>query len=289
VSLVRLEAMRVCQRVLAWSLAVGLGVPCAAQEAGLRARHHPWGRFQPGAWKLVRTVTETLDSQGLVMSTSVTETKTTLVKVDADGVVLEVEVGIEVAGKQFDGQPQCIKQGFHGEPASADVKAKPPVPAQVTIDDRKVDCLVQQVDFSAAHGHTSASIYYSDTLAPYVLKREGTTTDPETQDVLGATSMNVLALDMPQKVLAEIKSAACLKIVQRHATGTVVTLAMTCGEVPGGVVSHLSKETDKSGRLVCRSNLELLGYGLHPEEERSGLFGRKRPRGRKAAQYVPAR
>ena len=70
---------------------------------------------------------------------------------------------------------------------------------------------------------------------------------------------------------------ACLKIVQRHAKGTVVTLAMTSSEVPGGVVSHLSKETDTSGRLVCRSNLELVSYGLQPEEERTGLFGRKRP------------
>jgi hypothetical protein len=257
---------------------MGLGAPwSAAQEAGLCARHHAWGRFQPGAWKLVRTVTETLDDQGLVMSTSVTETKTTLTKIEADGVVLEVEVGIEVAGKQFDGQPQCIKQGFHGELASSNVTVKPAVPAQVTIDDRKVDCFVQQVGFSTAHGRTSTSLYYSDTLAPYLLKRKSTTTDPESQQVLSSTSMEVVALDMPQKVLAGIKSAACLKIVQRHAKGTVVTLAMTSSEVPGGVVSHLSKETDTGGRLVCRSNLELVSYGLQPEEERTGLFGRKRP------------
>ena len=77
-----------------------------------------------------------------------------------------MEVGIEVAGKQFDGQPQCIKQGFHGELASSNVTVKPAVPAQVTIDERKVDCFVQQVDFSTAHGHTATNLYYSDTLAP---------------------------------------------------------------------------------------------------------------------------
>jgi len=273
-----LKAMRVCRTVLACLLAMGLGLPwAAAQGVSLGARHHAWARFKPGAWKLVRTVTETLDDHGLVMSTSVTETKTTLTKIEADGVVLEVEVGIEVAGKQFDGQPQCIKQGFHGEPANANATVQPPVPAQLTIDDRKVDCYVEKVDFSAAHGHTSTSLYYSDSVAPYVLKRESTTTDPETQTVLGTSSMEVVALEMPQKVLSDIKNAACLKIVQRHAKGTVVTLAMTNSDVPGGVVSHLSKETDKNGRLVCRSNLELLGYGTQPEEERGTVFGRKRP------------
>jgi hypothetical protein len=275
---------------LLWCLALGVGVPwCTAQQGGLAARHHPWGRFQPGAWKIVRTVTETLDERGLVVSTGVTETKTTLVKIEEDGVVLEVEVGIEVAGKQFDGQPQCIKQGFHGELASSDAKAKPPVAAQISIDDRTLDCLRQPIEFSGPHSRTSTNIYYSDTVAPYVLKRESTTTDLEGKEVLGTATLELVALDMPQKVLSEVKSAACVKIVQRQAKGTIVTLAMTSSDVPGGIVSHKSKETDKSGRLVCRSNLELIAYGLQPDEGRTGLFGRKRPaRVRKPAAYPPA-
>jgi hypothetical protein len=276
-------------RVLAWCLALGLGAPwCAAQQAGLGARHHPWGRFQPGAWKLVRAVTETLDHQGLVMNTSVTETKTTLVKIDSDGVVLEVEVGIEVAGKEFDGQPQCIKQGFHGELTNSDARVQPPVPAQVVVDDRKIDCFLQKIEFSGPHGRTTTNLYYCDSVVPYVLKRESTTTDTDGKEVLGTTTMEVVALEMPQKVLSEIKNAACLKIVQKQPKGTVVTLAMTTSDVPGGVVSHLSKETDKDGRIVCRSNLELIAYGTQPEKERTGLFGRKRPpRIRKPAPYTP--
>ncbi len=98
---------------------------CAAEQVGISARHHSWARFQPGAWKLVRVVTESLDDSGRVISVNVTETKTSLLRVDADCVVLEVEVGVEVAGKQFDGQPQCLKQGFHGELAGGEVKFSP--------------------------------------------------------------------------------------------------------------------------------------------------------------------
>ena len=263
--------------ILGWLLAVGLVAShCAAQEVGISAKHHPWGRFQPGAWKMVRVVTETLDEQGVVMSTSITETKTSLVKVEQDGVLLEVEVGIEVAGKQFDGQPQCIKQGFHGELAGPDVKVKRSGASQVAIEDRKVDCHFQQLELLGPSGRTSTTIYYTDTLAPYVLKRESTTTDAD-KNVLGETTLEVVALDMPQKVVSEIQKSACIKTVQKSVKGTITTLAMTSGDVPGGVVSNASKETDKNGRLVRRSTLELVGYGLQPEEERLNLFGRKRP------------
>ena len=265
--------------ILAWWLTVGLAASycCAAQEVGLSAKHHPWGRFKPGAWKMVRVVTETLDEQGVATSTSITETKTSLVKVDEDGVLLEVEVGIEVAGKQFDGQPQCIKQGFHGELAGPDVKVKRSGTSQITIEDRKVDCHFQQLDLSGPSGRTSMTVYYSDALMPYVLKRDSTTTDVEGKNVLGATTLEVVALDMPQRVVSEIQRSAYIKTVQKSVKGTITTLAITSGDVPGGVVYTASKETDKNGRVVRRSTLELVGYGLQVEEERLNLFGRKRP------------
>lgn len=87
---------------------------------------------------------------------------------------------------------------------------------------------------------------------------------------------------MPQRVLAEIKSTACIKTVQKTPKGAVTTLAMSSPDVPGGVVYQTTKETDTSGRLVRRSTLELVSYGSRPEAERTGLFGRKRPPRRKA-------
>jgi hypothetical protein len=275
--------------VLTWLLAIGMGAGWSvAQEGRLSARHHCWGRFHPGAWKLVRVVSETLDEHGVVMSTSTTETKTTLTKIEPDAIVLEVEVGIEVAGKQFDGQPQCIKQGFHGESAGPEVKVKPAHAAQVRVEDRQVECRREEVDFDGPSSRTTTNVYYSDTVAPYVLKRDSTTTDPEGKSVLAQVTQEVVAVGMPQKVLTEIKNTSCIKTVQKHAKGTVTTLAMTAEDVPGGVVYHTSKETDQEGRLVRRSTLELVGYGLQAEKERHGLFGRKRPRPRKSAAFPPA-
>ena len=104
-------------------LALGLAAGCAsavAEESAIAASLHPWGQFEPGTWKMVRVVTETLDEQGQVVSTSRTDTKTTLLEVSNDSVTLEVEACMEVAGKRFQVEPQTVKEGFHGEMAGSD-------------------------------------------------------------------------------------------------------------------------------------------------------------------------
>ena len=79
----------------------GGGLSFAAEPSGISAKLHPWGLFNPGAWKTVRVVTEALNEQGQVVSTSTTDTKTILVDLDNDGVTLEIQACIEVAGKRF--------------------------------------------------------------------------------------------------------------------------------------------------------------------------------------------
>jgi hypothetical protein len=256
-----------------------------AQDVGISARHNSWARFQNGAWKLVRVSTETLDDSGRVVSTNVTETKTSLTKLEGECVVLEVEVGVEIAGKQFDGLPQCVKQGFHGELCGGEVKLQPSTSAELTIEDRKIPCRSQQIEISTSSGKTSVGLCYSDSLAPFILRRESKTRDTSDK-VLSETLSEVIALDMPQRVLTEIKNVSCIKTVQKSSKGTITTLAMSSPDVPGGVVSQTTKEIDPAGRLVRRSTLELLSYGTRPEKERTGLFGRKRTaRGRKTMIY----
>ena len=115
------------------TLALGLAAVCAsgmAQELGVTAKFHPWGQFDPGTWKMVRVVTETLNEQGQVVSTSTTDTKTTLVDIDNAGVTLEIQACMEVAGKRFEAEPQFVKQGFHGELAVPNLKLKEALPAK---------------------------------------------------------------------------------------------------------------------------------------------------------------
>ena len=88
------------------------------------------------------------------------------------------------------------KQGFHGELCGGEVKFQPPKDAEVTIEDRKIPCRSQQVEIGGSSSHTSVSLCYSDSLAPYILRRESTTTDDE-KKVVSESLSEVVALDMP--------------------------------------------------------------------------------------------
>jgi len=261
--------------LLVW-LAASLFAGWAQGATVVAPEHHPWARFRPGAWKLVRVVTETLDEQGRVSSTSITETKTTLLKVEQDGAVLEVRVTVEVAGKRFEVEPQVIKQGFHGELVCPELKVKETTPGQVTVEGRKIPCQIVAIECSSASSKTATNVYYSKSVPPFVLKRESVTAGLDGSDVQNETAAETMALDMPFRVMSETYATALTRTVQKLPKGTTTTWANTTTDVPGGVISHSSKEVDADGRLVRRSTLELVDYGLEPQERRPGLFGRIR-------------
>jgi len=268
-------------------VALGLGPKdLAAQNPLIERQYHPWGCFEPGTWKTVRVVTETLDEEGKVTSTSTTETKTTLVDVEENNVTLQIEVKVEVAGKRFDSQPQVVKQGFHGELAHQKVTVKRMEPGSVEIEGRAIPCDVFQLISDNTTGRTTTTIHFSKTVPPYVLKRETAVTDPDSKQVLSETSVEVEALQMPCKVLAEIQSTSLLVAHHKNAKGTTITLARNSPSIPGGIVRHCSKELDAEGRLVRRSILELVDYGTAaPEPQRTGLLRRLRSsRHRKVAE-----
>ncbi len=276
----------------AMTLALGLAACCGsslAQESAVPAKLHPWGQFEPGTWKVVRVVTETLDQQGQVVSTNTTDTKTTLLNVCNDGVVLEVEACMEVAGKRFRVEPQTIKEGFHGEAAGSKVTLKEPVDGQITIVDRKIPCKIRRLSLVGPNGRTDLTLHYSTTVPPYLLKRQCIVTDAEGKNTLSETDKDVVALDMPVRVLGRLRSGSYVRTVRKGAKSTVTTLAVVVPDVPGGVVSHSSKEVDKSGRLLRRSILELVDYSTDPDKDHSGLFGRKRAnrRAKPQTRFVP--
>jgi len=267
-------------------LSVGLLLLCgsalgAGRDAGLTRELHPWGRFREGAWKQSRLVTHTFDERGELVSTSVTETRTTLKKVEADGVVLLVEAVVEVGGQELATPPKTVKLGFHGENAAESAVVRTLQPGQVTVGGRIIPCSVQQVETNDAGNGTITKVYYSPTVAPFILRKESVTTDAQGHVKLSETTLEVVSLRMPCKVL-NIRSTAHVKVVSKHPKGASTTWAFTSVDVPGGVVCRTIRELDENGRLLRRSTLELVGYGLDPEDETPTLLSRWRNRHRAA-------
>ena len=217
---------------------------------------------------------EEFDEKGLVTNKSITDKRTELKDVEKNGVTLVREVRYEVSGKRFPRDPETFKEGFHGELVSQGLKVKEAGNGHVVIEGRKIPCNILQLERVGPASRTVTTIYYSTTLAPYVLKRQSVTTNLADNNPRDETTIYVMALDMPCKVLAEIQTVAYVKTVSKHVKGTTTTWAATSEDVPGGVIWYASKELDKTGRLIRRSTLELVDYGVEPG--RPGLFGRPR-------------
>jgi hypothetical protein len=122
-------------------------------------------------------------------------------------------------------------------------------------------------------------LYYSEKVAPYVLKKESTATDAAGSATLLETVEAVVALEMPQKLKDDIVTTSHIKTVRRSGKGTIVTLEVHSPKVPGGVVSHTSKELDANGHVVRRSTLELVDYG--EEDDHRFLTRRQQKRASK--------
>jgi hypothetical protein len=250
-------------RIIGGLLLVSIVACCAnvgAVEVAVLRQSHPWARFRPGSWKKVRLVTETLDAQGKVVTTSIARTRTTLSSVGDDGATLKVEATIELAGKQIDSEPQTVKQGWHGDVADRETKITDLGEDQITIAGARIPCRVEQADLLAAGVRIVTKTWFSDRVSPYILRRESTSYDSESGETVSQTQVEVVALSRPIRLARRRRHAAELRIVHTHAGGTTCTTLWSTPEIPGGVVAHESKEFDADGRLARRSKLDLIGY-----------------------------
>lgn len=258
-----------------------IGGLCATASGGraeelLSRKLHPWGECAPGAWKMVRVVSKCMDESGAVTRTNSTETKTTLQQVDERGVTLQVNSVVEFLGKRFESDGQTLRQGFHGEPDEANLTVKSLGAAKLLVDGQEIACAVAQIELAAPDSKTVTTLHYTADLAPYIFKRQTVVTDPEGKQEISRTTSEVVGLNMPCEVLSDLKCAAQVRTLYKHAKGTIASLAFVAPDIPGGVVACSTKELDLTGRLNRISVLKLVGYSFEPEDERPGLFGRKR-------------
>jgi hypothetical protein len=248
---------RFAAALLVWAGAATSGW---AQDAGIFREHHAWGRFSPESWVRVRKQTEEFDEAGRLKTVSTTETKTSLVAVDDFGCTLRVEVAVDVAGKRFAAQPRMVRIGYYGE-SDGDLATMRMIGNEtLEIGGNKVPCMVLEASVNGSNEKSVSTISYCESVSPFVLKRQTVVTDSSGQQVRRQTAVDTLAVDMPYKVLTELKTVAYLRTSEKHVQGSSHTLEVYCLEIPGGVVTHSSKEFDAAGHLLRRSTLELIDY-----------------------------
>jgi hypothetical protein len=235
----------------------------AAETDTILQRAHAWARFGKGSWREVRVVTENFDELGNVSNSSVADSVTTLEDVTPEGVVLKVEVTVEVAGQKFPSEPQLVQQGYAGETAGQTVSIKPLDGETLTVDGREIPCQSQQIEILGGGNKEVIQISYSPGTTPTILKRKSTTSDATSGKTVQEAVTEVFALDKRLRVLDEPRERRGYRMRQILKTdrGTTTAWSDHSADIPGEVVAHSSQKFDEQGRLVRRTTLELVDFG----------------------------
>jgi hypothetical protein len=256
-------------------VALAIVTSAAARGDEILQKAHVWGRFPKGSWRQVKVITENFDEQGRPSNSSITDNTTTLQDVTGERVTLKVEVTVEVVGRTFPSRPQIVRQGYAGENVGQTVSTRRLEGQTILVDGRRVACETQQIEIVGGPNKETSLICFSPRFTPAILKRQTITTDAASAKTTLEATSEVYALDKPLRVLDEIKTGYCLRIVQTNEHGVTTTWSDRVPEVPGEIVAESSKKVDPQGRLVRRSTLELIAYGLRPDEARPDSPGRR--------------
>lgn len=233
---------------------------CQADENIAYPRaHHPWMRFAPGTTRHERITTQTYGPDGELQSTSITEQRTTLLGVTTDTYTLQTDTTVELAGKKVQSS-NTLEHGLLTDPEEQATIAELE-PERIEIQNRTIPCRVLQIEGTTDLQRSVRKLHVAN-VAPYILRMHtavGTVSDEELSKQI---TEEVIALEMPYKVLTEIKPTALRRAMRRHAKGASYRTSVITPDIPGGVVLESTKELDSNGRLLRRSVLELVDYQL---------------------------
>jgi len=242
--------------VIAW------GATCAQAQVPAAARQrHAWGRFEAESWKHVRVFSEQWDEKGGPANLSTTETTSTLEKVTDQYYTLQLETSLEVGDKRIGGDRRSVTQGYYGEIAGQLATIRKTGDGEVVVQGRTLPVEVSEILITAG-GRTkrTSAVHFNAKVSPYVLKRVSTETAPESKGAT-TTTVEVVALDMPFRVMNETCAVTLIRTVETRPDGvSAVSYEAQCPDVPGGTVWQSSKVTNAAGQVVRRSVLELLDF-----------------------------
>jgi len=140
----------------------------------------------------------------------------------------------------------------------------PLVAETLTIDGQEIRCASEQIEISGGVTREISVITFAADRRPAILRRKSTLSDATGSKVMQEVTSEVKAIDMAHRVLDALnpKAAYLVRVDQKNDRGTTVTWSWHVPEVPGEIVDQCSKKLDTMGRLVRRTTLEVVAYGV---------------------------
>lgn len=234
-------------------------------------RTHPWARFEPGAWRRLRVVTESLDAAGESSGVNASERIERLVAVDDETYTLEVENLAPLAGLPTPGAVERRHLSLLTD-RSADLgklTIEEAEPANISFGGSLggivVPCRTWRATTTGEGAIEEELLSVAVGSDPAVLRRTLTTT---IGGAPGATvTANVSRLDLPALYAERLTRSWHLATTITHPSGSrTERAAVYSADAPGGLHSESAADFDASGRRTFWSVTDLVESGRTPVE-----------------------
>jgi hypothetical protein len=240
-------------------------------------RTHPWARFEPGAWRRLRVVTESFDAAGESSGVNASERIERLVAVDDETYTLEVENLAPLAGLPTPGAVESRHLSLLTD-RSADLGTltiEEAEPANISFGGSLggivVPCRTWRATTTGEGATEEEVLSVAVGSDPAVLRRTLTTTlggAPGVGGARGATvTANVSRLDLPALYAERLTRSWHLATTITHPSGSrTERAAVYSADAPGGLHSESAADFDASGRRTFWSVTDLVESGRTPVE-----------------------
>jgi len=242
--------------------------PAAGPTESIPKRHHPWARFEPGAWRTIRTITESFDPTGKYVGRSETTQTETLVAVTENQYTIQSSTVVHVGGKQLRGATTQATYHLLTDTPGELVQASPLPPANLNLDGRVVSCRRWQLTLGSGPQRRLETVYYSPDLSPHILRREASAADGTGESTEVQSTMSVVRVDAPVTYDEEIVPGSHATILSQSGTHRIERTQILTDVAPGGMVSATSTERDGAGRRIRWSTTDLVDCGQAGDEPR---------------------
>ncbi|TWT36135.1 hypothetical protein KOR34_10340 [Posidoniimonas corsicana] len=244
-------------------------LPPAPTSLNLPLDSHPWARFGVGAWRTLRTVTETFDETGKFLTRSETLHTDKLAEIAADSYTLESTSIVEVGGKRLRGATQVIRHSLLTDHTSQTPITVELPAIDISLSGKTVPCQQWGLSYGEGPQRRLETLYYAPEFPPYLLRREVSAPDGSSAADLTGETTSVLAVDVPILLDGGMVGGYRQQVRSTAGANQVETMELHCDLAPGGLVRASSTERDASGRRVRWVVTELEEFGDADEKPKS--------------------
>lgn len=233
---------------------------------------HPWGNFEPGAWRFSRTTVEKETAADGTMQRTVTDNRLTLQEKHAQSITLILESQVTLMGKSVKMEPKRLHQDFLGLSAEKKREYTYLSPTTLTIEGQPVHCTVVRTETQKDSLRKQVTVWYSTCRAPFVFRREVKIQDKETGEWLETSHMRVTSMNMPVVFLGKVLKGYQYVQESRFPKYTSLEKVVASIQVPGGVITKMFQDTELDGKPIQKVTVELLDYGLNATEHQPDMY-----------------